>query len=247
MGDAMKVRATVGEGRPVVLVHAALQDGSEWDDVMRRAPAGVRAIAIDLPDFGYDAPGTTIASLEQEFRSWLASLGEAVTLVGHSFGGWLVARALHEPVIAVRRAVILGGCPHLTQEMGAGYVQGAEALASGALPRDAFASSVIDAAFGGDGTDALRAQVAECPARYPDDRLVRAMRLVATLAEPAQDVAPYDVPTQLIHSEGDRSVPLALGRELAARGARAELEVWPGESHMLPLTAPDRIAEVAFG
>src|SRR5688572_13595478 len=104
----MRVRRSTGEGREVVFVHAALADGSEWDALLDLAPPGVRAVAVDLPDFGYDAPGTTLASLEASFREHLAGR-HGVTLVGHSLGAWVVARALAAAAPSVRRAVLIAG------------------------------------------------------------------------------------------------------------------------------------------
>lgn len=245
----MRIRQDRGAGRPVLFVHAALGDATYWDEVVAVAPPGVRAISVDLPDFGYDAPATTIESLEASFREHVGSLGvvEPLTLVGHSFGAWVVARALATPPRSVRRAVLIGGLSMLPAEMASAFRQGADALASGALPRDAFTASVADSAFAGDDTPGLRERVAMTLGRYPDDRLLRALRLVAAIEPAARWVQPFDVPTVVVHGERDGSVPLALGERLASLGSRTELQIWPDVGHMLPLTQPERIARIVYG
>ncbi|HEY8431652.1 MAG TPA: alpha/beta hydrolase [Sandaracinaceae bacterium] len=209
---------------------------------------GLPDVAVDLPDFGYDAPGTTTASFDDRLCELLTSLepAEPIVLVGHSFGAWVAARALARSPVPIARAVLIGGLPSMPAETAQAYRQGADALQAGALPRAAFEASVLDAAFTADDPPAMRELAASILARYPDDRLIRALRLVAALDDPLLGVERFDVPAVVLHGERDASVPPALGRALASLGSRAELEVWPGAGHMLPLTHAERVARAVY-
>ncbi|MCZ7687630.1 MAG: alpha/beta hydrolase, partial [Sandaracinaceae bacterium] len=217
------MRRIVGEGRTVLFVHAALSDGSTWDDVLARTPEGVRAVVLDLPEVAYDAPGTTLGSLEESFCAHVGDLAgiNSVTLVGHSFGAWVVARALSTLGSRARRAILVGGVASLPPEMSQAYEDLAARLATGAIIREQALGVAVDNALGSTATPELRRRLVKITERCPLDRLVRSLRLVASLGAPEAVVPPFDTPATVIHSEGDRSAPLALGKELAALGRAA--------------------------
>jgi pimeloyl-ACP methyl ester carboxylesterase len=71
----------------IVLVHGAWADGSGWEGVNRR-----------LVKDGYDVrivqnPTISVAGDVAATRAVLASLQEPVILVGHSYGGMIIAEA----------------------------------------------------------------------------------------------------------------------------------------------------------
>jgi pimeloyl-ACP methyl ester carboxylesterase len=239
-------RIDSGKGRPVIFVHAALLDGTQWSEVVVRAPPGVRAIAIDLPDVAFDAPGTTLASLEAAFDAYLVRHAiEPVTLVGTSLGAWLVARALSRAADRVRRAVLISGLDHLPAETAAAYEQLANGLETGAVAREAPLASIVDLSLGSSVTVAQRQAVSAKLDSVPTPRIVRTLRLVASLGAPEARVKMFSTPTALLHARNDKSVPLELGQALAALG-NAPFEVLDSDSHVLSLTHPDRVAELAY-
>lgn len=238
----------VGGGRPVFFLHAALSDGSQWDEILEAAPAGVRAASVDMPDFGYDAPGTTFATLERQLRAYLDenARGEPVTLVGHSLGAWVVARVLASAGERVRRAILIGGVPSLPVEMTDAYEGLAAGLEAGSVERREIVEAMVVTALGSATSPSLSDRITMLIGRYPDERLVRSLRLVASLGAPEAAVARFSVPTVVLHAEGDRSVPLSLARALADLADDGELEVWQSDSHMLPWTDPERTAALVY-
>jgi pimeloyl-ACP methyl ester carboxylesterase len=241
----MRERLIRGAGRPVVFLHAALSDGAQWEDLFAHVPPGVRTISLDIPAIAYDAQGTTPEMLERGLVEYLARLGgEPVTLVGHSVGGWLVGRVLGQLGARVQRAVIVAGVSYVPAEMRAAYERMAEALVNGALDRRVLEDQIATAAFAESSTPALAERLRAKLAAIPDARMVETFRLCAAIGETR--VGAYDVPTTLLHAEDDSSAPLALGRQIAACGSRAELVVVPGGSHMLPWTHTELVAREAL-
>jgi len=84
-----------GEGIPVVLLHGAWNDSSQWSLVMEKLAKNFHCFAPDLLGFGesdkpkihhsIDLQVESIAELLQALRV------EKVYLVGHSLGGWIAA------------------------------------------------------------------------------------------------------------------------------------------------------------
>ncbi|BBD59269.1 alpha/beta hydrolase fold protein [Nostoc sp. HK-01] len=84
-----------GQGIPVVLLHGAWNDSSQWSSVMEKLAKNFHCFAPDLLGFGesdkpnihhsIDLQVDSIAELLQALRL------ERVYLVGHSLGGWIAA------------------------------------------------------------------------------------------------------------------------------------------------------------
>lgn len=242
----MREHTSIGSGREVLFFHAALSNGAQWDDVLARTPPGVRATTYDLPSFGYDAPEAELASIERSLAVLLEtkSASEPVTVVGHSLGAWLVARALATRGKRVRRALLISGMAALPRQIADAYAGLASGLEGGALQRDAALPPLIAASLGAAATAQQHERLAQLVASYPDARLHRCLRLVASAA--GNEVAPFEgVATTVVHGQRDAAMPLALGQELAA-AAGVTLDTWDTDSHFLPLTHPERVAALAF-
>lgn len=86
--------------------------------------------------------------------------------------------------------------------------------------------------------DATRAMFAATPARVRGEcfRSSRGMDLRPQLAALA-------VPAVVLHGDADRVIPTALGEAVAETLPDARFELVPGAGHMLPLEAPDDVAE----
>lgn len=86
----------VGTGPPLILVHGVGGDADQWAPCIRGLAASHRVIAIDLPGFGRsDKPWIDYrVSVFVEFlEQFLKVLGVArASLLGHSLGGWIVAK-----------------------------------------------------------------------------------------------------------------------------------------------------------
>jgi pimeloyl-ACP methyl ester carboxylesterase len=78
-------------GQIVLLVHGTGAWSEIWRSTLERlAAAGYRAVAVDMPPFGYSeqpaAGDYTTASQGRRLAALVESLGNPVVLVGHSFG-----------------------------------------------------------------------------------------------------------------------------------------------------------------
>ena len=245
----MRERFSRGEGRPIVFVHSGLGDGSQWEDFIALAPSGVCAVVLDLPELAYEAPGTTLIELESQFASYLERrFGEQlVMLVGVSLGGWLVARALSKSRARIERAVIVAGVVRLSRETAVAYETLASAVENGQLGLEQVFVDLATSAFGSAKTPELVERLNTGLRQYSPERFVRAVRLIGSLANDGTAVEPYAVPTHVVQSEGDSLVSPEASRALAALGSEARLELWPGDSHLLQLTEPERLAKLIFG
>src|SRR6201995_4342360 len=77
----------VGDGPPVVLLHAGVTDRRMWDDVLPLP--GYRAIVPDLPGFG---EATVQPGPQAPWEDVLAIARDRFALVGVSFGGAVALR-----------------------------------------------------------------------------------------------------------------------------------------------------------
>jgi pimeloyl-ACP methyl ester carboxylesterase len=84
-----------GSGTPVVLLHGAWSDGSEWVSMMEFLSLDCHCFAPDLLGFGESESPNTNYSIDLQvdcLAEFLRALKlERVYLVGHSLGGWIAA------------------------------------------------------------------------------------------------------------------------------------------------------------
>jgi pimeloyl-ACP methyl ester carboxylesterase len=83
-----------GEGEPVLMLHGWPQHWMTYRDVVPAvAAAGRRAIAIDLPGYGWSGPAPHNWEKEEVVSDVLALMDEMglerETLAGHDWGGWI--------------------------------------------------------------------------------------------------------------------------------------------------------------
>jgi len=84
-----------GEGTPVVLLHGAWDDSSQWLSVMETLSQSFHCFAPDLLGFGESDRPQIHHSIDLQVEciaEFLQALRlEKVYLVGHSLGGWIAA------------------------------------------------------------------------------------------------------------------------------------------------------------
>ena len=118
-----------GPDKPLVIfVHGSPGDWRGWADYLVDPELTQRAelIAVDRPGFGGSGAGVVERSLVQQARDIAplldkAAPGRRVVLVGHSFGGPLVARLAMDQGSKVTDLVILAGSIDPAQEHTAWY------------------------------------------------------------------------------------------------------------------------------
>lgn len=100
------------DGKPIVLIHGISSNWQNWLEQLPRLGAeGYRALALDLPGFGFSQmprEQISISGFADTVDEWCGQLGlEAVPVVGHSMGGFTGAElAIRHPERVERLALI---------------------------------------------------------------------------------------------------------------------------------------------
>ncbi len=110
------------KGQRVIFLHGTPGDRSAWDGYMGAVPSGRLYIAIDRPSFGASGPPEVVSIWRQAdiIAELLKSSEEPVVLVGHSYGGTLVALLAALYPDKVGAIVIVAGTvsPYLDHQWG---------------------------------------------------------------------------------------------------------------------------------
>lgn len=237
-----------GQGFPVLLIPGFLGSTFSFRHTLPALAERFRAIAVDLPGFGYSDRG---AHLEYSAGNWANLLAEFLrrqgiaraVVLGHSLGGGIAQRLAVEAPELVERLVLVGSIsaaerPPLPPRgsgrlyrMGQAWVMPRQGAVRWFARRSAF-----DPAFMTD--DVLEGYVR--PSRLPGSaaavrKMGRDLRRDARL-----DLSRIAVPTLLIWGEADRVVDLTVGRRLAEQIPQARLEVVEGAGHLPLEEQPER-------
>lgn len=253
------------DGLPVLFVHGTGAWSETWRESMSvLAKAGYRAIAIDLPPFGYSQrPGRTLYGKRDQGKRIVGVLEALqltrVILVGHSFGGGpTVEVALLAPE-RLRGLVLVDAA--LSVRTGSYPTQPPSPLARAFFAvqplRDALVASFLtNPSF----TRRLLQAFIDDPARATDARVEIYQRplavngstkavgewLPALLAPasvaPSEDPASYGklrMPAFVIWGERDTITPLEQGQRLAQIMPGAELHVLRAVGHIPQIEDPE--------
>ena len=227
----------------VVFVHGALvRDGAWWwqptADVLQRR-TGMRSHAVALPSCGETGPTDTATSTDglaadaDALRRVLDRVGQAI-VVGHSYGGTVIAEAGHHPAVA-HLLFVSSYLPDVGQPQG-GIMSGE--------PDPVAVAEVRPGVIGVDGYDAE-----SFGARFLQDA-DPATQQAAWSRVTEQAVGAFATPTSAAGWQGvdstylvcteDRSTTVGLQREHAARATRS-VDVPTG--HHPFITRPDLVAD----
>jgi len=231
-----------GQGFPVLLIPGFLGSTFSFRHTLPALAQQFRAIAVDLPGFGYSDRGAHVEYSASNWAGLLAEflrrqgIGRAVVL-GHSLGGAVAQRlAIEEPEL-VERLVLVGSVsaaePPRLPPPGSGrlYRMGQAWV----MPRQGavrwFArQSAFDPAFMSD--EVLDGYWR--PSRLPGSSAVVRKMGYDMRNDARLDLSRIAAPALLIWGEADRVVKLKMGRKLAEQIPRARLEVVERAGH-LPL------------
>jgi pimeloyl-ACP methyl ester carboxylesterase len=245
----------LGEGPPVVLVHAWSLSSTMWEyQVPLLLGAGYRCVAMDrrghgrsdLPAGGYD-----LDSLADDLAALLERLDlRDVRLVAHSMGTCEITRYLARHGSGrVSRAVYLGAMtPYLNGAVGPQPVEAT--LAALHADRPAWFRDGAPAYFGLPGSGVSPALVDDAVTTILTTPLeVQAACLRTTLGtDLTADLAAVDVPALVVHGDADASAPIDLtGRPTAELLPDARFELYPGAPHGLYVTERERLARDLLG
>lgn len=244
-----------GAGRDVVLVHGLPGDVSQLSPLADALVArGFRTYTYDRVGWGHssrraeDEPAT-MQRHAVELVALTGALGVERSLwLGYSYGGGVVqhaARMAPERVSGLVLVSSTGPARERRPVTATGRV-----LFSAPVLRWMLGSDFTARGFSGGAMRSLFAPEMDPP---PDavDRLLAGAALpgvpttwVREARAPREwSEAPIHAPVLLIHGSGDRAVPIAVARDLAARLEDARLIEIENGSHALPLTRTDVIAD----
>jgi pimeloyl-ACP methyl ester carboxylesterase len=248
----------VGDGEPLVLVHAGVADRRMWDPQWPAFSASHRAIRYDLRGYGESLPPTGPWSHHADLLGLLDELGvERAHLVGASVGaGIAVEAALAQPrrvaslILAAPGGALFGEATH---DLRTFWHDEVEALDRGDL--DAAVEVNLRAWVDGlgrapDAVDpgirtfvgGMQREAFELPEWDP------AGAPETELEPPAHArLAEVDCPTLIVVGEADQVATRDAANRLAAEVPGATLLSWPNAAHMLTLERPEEFGRLVLG
>ncbi len=215
-----------------------------WEPVIAALPAGIRTIALDArgwarsdrPDDGYD-----ITTMTDDVEAVIAALGlDRFVLVGHSMGGKVAQ------LLASRRPAGLAGLVLVAPSPAPGKAlapQERDPMAGAYASAEAIGWTIDNVLAGRPLPPHLREQVIADSLGGAD--AAKAAWPTTTIAENvAVDLARIEVPVLVIGGEVDKVDSAEMLRSIVVPALPgAEMTVLPDVGHLLPLEAPDALAD----
>jgi pimeloyl-ACP methyl ester carboxylesterase len=249
---------TLGQGRPVVLIHGWPLSADSWDPIaLALAENGFRAIAYDRRGFGRsDQPwqGYDYDTFADDLADVMAATAASsdVALIGFSMGGGEIARYLsrHGGNGVSQVALISSVVPYMakTEDNPDGVPAStfAEMTAGMREDRAHFFRTFFNSFF---GVGWIEKPVSK---EQLDLAWMTAMQagLHPTLAAAnafattdfRRDLAAFTMPTLVIHGTADKTVPIdATGRAVAKAVPHSRLIEYDGEAHGVFATQTERL------
>ena len=251
---------TLGEGRPVILIHGWPLSADSWDpQMMALADAGYRAIAYDRRGFGrsdqpptgydYDTFADDLADVMQKMGAM-----DDVALVGFSMGGGEIARYMsrHGGKGVSQSVLVSSVVPFMlkTDDNPDGVPQSTFDEMTDGMKDDfrAFFPPFFED-FYGDGW--VTQKVSDEEKRWAWNTTMMAGQYATIQSAGAfattdfrPDLPHFKVPTLVIHGTADKTVPIdASGRAVAEAVPTATLIEYDGEPHAVFATQKDRLTQ----
>jgi pimeloyl-ACP methyl ester carboxylesterase len=258
----LHVDDTGGSGRPVVLIHGWPLSGASWkDQVPALQQAGHRVVTYDRRGFGRsDKPSTptsyTYNTLTEDLHTLLEQLDlRDVTLVGFSMGGGEVARYFTRYGSERLRSVVFASAvpPYLLHTPGNedGPLPASEAAKMSAqltANEEKFYDGFVTDFFSVDGVlKVTEAQRQEALALTREASKVAALACMTAFGSTdfRDDLPKVDVPTLVIHGDGDATVPFeGSGKRTHEAIGGSELHVVAGGPHGINVSHADEFNRV---
>jgi pimeloyl-ACP methyl ester carboxylesterase len=242
----------------LVLLHGQPGSAGDWQEVARRLPSHLRAIAVDRPGYGSSLqPAAGFAANARAVLGNLDSRGICrAVLVGHSYGGGVALSTASLAPHRVEAVVLLAS-------VGPGSVSGWDRLlaAPGAGPlfavmawrltpwiaraRLAWITRLRDRPLGpGEYVNwQVWAGSSREHAQLWRTFLAEQRALVRELGELVAGVPSVQAPALLLADPKDIVVPVQTARRLAQALPNGRLELIEGAGHHLPRRAPGAVAD----
>ena len=235
-----------GAGAPaVVFLHYWGGSSRTWRHVVDALAPDVRTIAIDQRGWGRSAApasGYALVDMANDALAVVEALDlERYILVGHSMGGKVAQLiASRRPRGLVGLALVAPAPPtplNLPLEAREGMVRAYDS-------RDSIIAT-LDQVLAPNGLDKEDLETVIADSLAGAVAAKEAWPLAGSQEDIVTQVTAIDVPVIVISGEHDRvDPPEGLRRELLSRILQAQLYVLPKAGHLLPLEAPDHVADL---
>lgn len=210
-----------------------------WDPLRRALGDGFRVLTFDLPGHReVESAEFTFDDLVDRSAETLRAAGvSAAAYCGVSLGGALgVALAARHPGLLSRLVVV--NAPVRQSSAQFWLDRAAVAERDGLEP---FVATLAERWFPADVDPAVVAPLVADLRGIPAFGYAQACRALALLDVTA-DAPRVSVPTTVVRGDADVAVPAENARELARTIPGAELHIFPGAAHLLPVDAAEELA-----
>lgn len=255
-----------GTGQPVVFSHCWPLNADTWDDQMLFiASHGYRSLAHDRRGYGRSSQswdGNTMDTFADDLAELIETLGlRDVVLVGHSMGGEEVIRYVGRYGTSRLASVLLVSplSPLMlkTDANPDGYpIEILDQIGAGVLADRSQLYRDLCVPFY--GTNRPGAQVSQSTQDmfwlwsmqagtknvFDGITIFSGVDISDAVANLAEDLANFDIPTLIIHGDDDQVVPLSSSVLIASMMAGGvTLKIYPGAPHALPWTHKNQLNE----
>lgn len=239
--------------RPLVFLHGFGTDQSSWRDVAPHFAADHRLVLLDMVGFGQsdrlayrDERHGSLDGYAVDLIEVLDELGLArVTLVGHSIGGVIgLLSALARPAL-FERLVLLNSSPRFIDAppdyMGGMARQDMDAMVQ-SMDRDyaAWATLLAPVAIGRDN-DPRQIRAFGQQLTSLDPLITREFARLTFYLDCRARLAGVKVPVDIVQSQQDDFVPMAVGRYLHEQLRGSRLIELPASGHCPHITRPELV------
>jgi len=237
----------VGQGLPVLLLHAFPLNSSAFDKQVRALSSRYRFLLPDHRGFGQSKLGEGPTDMSRIARDALALLDmlkiDSAVVGGVSMGGYAAMALLREDAGRVRGLVLVDTQATADDEAGRArretsaqeaLEQGVEPLVQTLLPKLVAAGS--DSPVGRELAALMRGAAPEAVAA--------AQRGMALRPDSKDILARFAGPALVVVGEHDVVTPVEKAKQLAALISGARLEIIPGAGHLPNQEQPERFNEV---
>jgi pimeloyl-ACP methyl ester carboxylesterase len=235
-----------GQGRPVVVLHAAGGAGA-WNPYLERLSEHFDVIAPDHPGFGLSDELPEVATMDQLVEHYIALLDQLgldrFDLVGASFGGWLAAELASTVPDRIEHLVLQApGGLHIPDAPPANLL----AMSPEQIVRALFFDSAIaDAALAVPPTPEAAAQAGRDGAAFA--RFATGGEVFLHNPELPARLSKITASTLVLAAEDDQIIPRAHSEAYAATIPGARFQVVPQVGHALYQENPDAVADEVIG